>query len=181
MDLFFACGHLQVHIDHYDDVTSYLQKNILLRNTGRGGFSDISSQSGSGMRVRLSSRGAAFDDLDNDGDMDCVILNSRAQPTLLRNDTDGSGHWLHIQLKGKETNRDGIGARVTLKAGPLKLVDEVHSGRSYQSHYGTRLHFGIGPIKTIDQIEVRWIGGSTDRYTNLQAAQIITLEEGEGR
>lgn len=179
-DLFIACGHLQDNVDHYDDVTSYHQRNVLLSNDGSGGFTDVSTLGGSGLQVKLSSRGAAFDDLDNDGDIDVVVLNSREAPTLLRNDSTSKGNWLQILLQGKETNRDGIGARVTVTAGDLALIDEVHSGRGYQSHYGTRLHFGLGDRTLVDRVEVRWIGGETDVFTAMKANQLITLVEGQG-
>jgi hypothetical protein len=177
-DLFIACGHLQDNVDKYDDVTSYLQRNILLSNTGRGTFTDVSQTSGSGMKVKLSSRGAGFDDLDNDGDVDVVVLNSRAGPTLLRNDSPKAGHWLQVQLKSRKTNRNGVGAHVIVQAGDLKLLGEVHSGRGYQSHYGDRLYFGLGKHQQIGRIEVLWIGGGRDVFKNIPANQLITLSEG---
>jgi len=173
-DLFIACGHLQDNVDKYDDVTSYLQRNILLSNTGRGTFTDVSRTGGSGMEVKLSSRGACFDDLDNDGDVDVVVLNSRAGPTLLCNDSPRAG-----QLQGQKTNRKGVGAHVIVQAGDLKLIDEVHSGRGYQSHYGDRLYFGLGKRRQIDRIEISWIGGGRDVFKNIPANQLITLSEGE--
>jgi enediyne biosynthesis protein E4 len=177
-DIFIACGHLQDNVDEYDDVSSYHQSNLLLANTGAGRFVDVSQDSGSGLRIKRSSRGAGFDDLDNDGDVDVVVLNSRAEPTLLRNDSPRKGRWLQIQLRGTKTNRDGVGAHVMVTAGDLTLIDEVHSGRGYQSHYGTRLHFGLGPAKQAARIEVHWIGGGTDVFQNVPTNQLITLVEG---
>jgi hypothetical protein len=176
-DIFIACGHLQDNVDQYDDVTSYHQTNILLANNGRGQFTNVSAQSGPGLRVKRSSRGAGFDDLDNDGDVDVVILNARAEPTLLCNDSPAPGHWLQIHLRGTKTNHDGVGARVIVKAGDLTLSDEVHSGRGYQSHYGTRLHFGLSQAKRVDQIEVRWIGGESDIFERVPTDQLITFVE----
>ncbi|MHC4744740.1 MAG: CRTAC1 family protein [Planctomycetota bacterium] len=180
-DIFVACGHLQPNIEQYDGSSTYLQTNILLMNTGDGKFTDVSESSGPGMKVKLSSRGAGFDDMDNDGDIDVVILNSRAEPTILRNDSPSQGHWLQIRLKATKTNSGGIGANVKLVAGDLTLIDEVHSGRSYQSHYGTRLHFGLGDRDKVDRIEVRWIGGDLDVFENIPANRLITLTEGEGK
>lgn len=177
-DIFIACGHLQDEIDRYDSTSPYLAQNILHMNTGEGRFVDVSDTSGDGLKVRLSSRGAAFDDLDNDGDIDAVILNSRSYPTILRNDSPLTHHWIQIRLQGTKTNRDGVGANVKVTAGDLTLVDEVHSGRSYQSHYGTRLHFGLGTHKKIDRIEVRWIGGGVDVFDDVAVDQFLTLEEG---
>jgi len=178
-DLFIACGHLQDNIDQYDDVTSYLQRNILLSNTGQGRFADVSRTSGSGLDVKLSSRGAVFDDLDNDGDVDVVILNSRAGPTLLRNDSPSKGHWLQVRLQGRKSNRSGVGVRVIVQAGDLSLIDEVHSGRGYQGHYGERLHFGLGQHKRVQRLELVWIGGGRDAFTDIPADQLITLVEGQ--
>ena len=177
-DIFVACGQLQDNVDQYDDVSSYHQYNILLANAGQGKFVDVSRESGNGLRVKRSSRGAGFDDLDNDGDVDVVILNSRAGPTLLRNDSPAPGRWLQVRLRGTKTNRDGVGAHVIVKAGDLTLIDEVHSGRGYQSHYGTRLYFGLGQAQEVDRIEVRWIGGGTDVFEHVPANRLVTLVEG---
>ena len=179
-DLFIACGHLQDNVEKFDDTTTYAIQNILLMNTGDGKFIDVSSQSGDGMKIKLSSRGAGFDDLDNDGDVDAVILNSRQEPTILRNDSPSKGHWLQVCLRGVKTNRDGIGARVKVIAGDLTLIDEVHGGRGYQSHYGMRLHFGLGKHNKVDRVEVHWIGGQVDVFENIAVDRIVTLIEGEG-
>ena len=177
-DIFVACGHLQDTIEFYDSTETNFQENVLLTNTGKGKFTNVSKDSGDGMKVKLSSRGAAFDDLDNDGDVDVVILNSRREPTVLRNDSRNSNHWLEVVLRGVKTNRDGVGARVKVVAGDLVQVDEVHSGRSYQGHYGMRLHFGLGKRDHIDRVEVRWIGGGSDVFENIAVDKLITLTEG---
>jgi hypothetical protein len=148
-------------------------------NTGDGKFIDVSDKSGDGMKVKLRSRAAGFDDLDNDGDVDTVILNSRGEPTILRNDSPSRGHWLQVRLRGDKTNRDGIGARVKVVSGDLTLIDEVHSGRGYQSHYGMRLHFGLGNRSKIDRVEVRWIGGEAEVFRNIEIDRLITLTEGD--
>lgn len=177
-DLFVCCGHLQDNAEKCEDGSAYHVRNLVYRNTGNGKFVDVSAQAGDGLQVKLSSRGAAFDDLDNDGDVDVVILNSRREPTLLRNESSPAGNWLQVRLAGKKTNSFGVGARVTLKAGAQVLVDEVHSGRSYQSHYGMRLHFGLGSSKQVDRIEVRWIGGTADVFTDIPVNRCVTLTEG---
>ncbi|MBN1805199.1 MAG: CRTAC1 family protein [Sedimentisphaerales bacterium] len=177
-DIFVACGHLQDNVESYNDTTTYFAQNILLMNTGNGKFIDISNYSGDGMKIKLSSRGAGFDDLDNDGDVDVVILNSRREPTILRNDSPSEGHWLQARLRGVKTNRDGVGAHVKVVSGDLMLLDEVHSGRGYQSHYGSRLHFGLGNRKRIDRIEVSWIGGGIDVFKNVAVDKLVTLTEG---
>jgi len=180
-DIFIAAGHLQDNVELWDDTARYMVPNILLMNTGDGKFVDISDQAGSGMKVVLSSRGAGFDDLDNDGDVDVAILNSRREPTILRNDSPSKGHWLGISLQGVKTNRDGVGAHVKVVAGDLSLIDEVHSGRAYQSHFGMRLHFGLGTQKKMDRIEVGWIGGGVDVFENMDVDQFVTLTEGSSK
>ncbi len=176
-DLFVACGHLQDNIERYDTTSTYHARNIVLRNTGDGHFVNVSDQAGDGLQVCLSSRGAGFDDLDNDGDNDVVILNSRREPTLLRNDSPSGNHWLRVRLRGTKSNRDGVGARVEVTAGDLKLIDEVHSGRGYQSHYGTPLDFGLGRHSRVDRITIRWLGGGVQEWENVPAGRMVTIVE----
>ncbi len=176
-DLFIACGHLLDNVDLFDDRTSYRAQNILLRNDGQGAFVNVSNTSGDGMLPKFSSRGAAFDDLDNDGDIDAVILNSRERPTILRNDSETGNHWLQILLRGVRTNASGVGARVRVVSGKSTWIDEVHSGRSYQSHFGMRLHFGLGQHDRVDRIEVRWVGGGVDVLEDLPVDRLVTIVE----
>jgi enediyne biosynthesis protein E4 len=179
-DLFVACGHLQDNIEQYDDTSVYHARNLLLMNMGAEKFVDVSDRAGDGLKVALSSRGVGFDDLDNDGDLDVVVLNSRREPTVLRNDSPGDNHWVQICLQGTSTNRDGIGARVQVVAGNLVQVDEVHSGRGYQSDYGRCLHFGLGDHDHVDRVEVSWIGGGTDTIENVPADRRVMIAEGSG-
>ena len=88
---------------------------------------------------------------------------------------------MQIRLRGTKTNRDGVGARVKVVAGDLTQIDEVHSGRGYQSHYGTRLHFGLGKHRSVDRIEVRWIGGGVDVFENVAVDRLVTITEGSSR
>jgi len=111
---------------------------------------------------------------------DVVILNSRREPTILRNDSSRTNHWIQIQLRGTKSNRDGIGARVTVTAGDLTQIDEVHSGRSYQSDFGKRLQFGLGQHSMVDQIQVNWIGGGVDTIRNVGVDRLIHIVEGRG-
>ncbi|NQV34347.1 MAG: CRTAC1 family protein [Phycisphaeraceae bacterium] len=178
LDLFVACGHLHDNVALFDRTTSYHVPNILLENKGDEKFVNVTSQSGDGLQVKLSSRGAAFGDLDNDGDMDVVILNSRREPTLLRNDTSPKHHWLQLRLQGRQSSRDGIGAHVKVIAGDLKQFAEVHSGRGYQGHYGLRLHFGLASHPRIDRVEVQWLGGAVDVLENIPVDQRIEIVQG---
>jgi len=176
-DLFMACGHLQDNIASWDDTGRYEAPKLLLENDGRGKFADVSASAGDGLRTPYSSRGAAFDDLDGDGDIDVVVLNARREPTLLRNDTDTGHHWARIRLRGTRTNRDGVGARVLLSAGGRRLMDEVHSGRGYQSHFGSDLHFGLGSGARVDRLEVRWVGGGTNVWEGLAVDRTLVVRE----
>ncbi len=180
-DIFYACGHLIDNIELLDDTTSLAAPPVLLVNTGKGTFVDVFPGGGDGLRTKTVARGVAFDDLDNDGRIDVVILNSRRPPTILRNESDTGNHWIQIRLRGVKTNRDGVGARVTVTAGDLTQIDEVHSGRGYQSHYGLRLHFGLGKRDRVDRIRVRWIGGGVDVVENVPADQQIIITEGSNR
>jgi hypothetical protein len=180
-DLFLACGHTDDNIELRDKHASYPERNVLLMNTGQGKFVNVSDRSGDGLDVKRASRGAAFDDLDNDGRVDAVILNSRGEPTVLRNESPGGHHWLQVQLVGVDSNRDGVGARVTVQAEDLTWVDEVHSGRGYQSHYGACLHFGLGSRLRVDRIEVRWIGGGRDVVEGVAGDRRLTIVEASAR
>ncbi|MCH5373464.1 MAG: CRTAC1 family protein, partial [Planctomycetes bacterium] len=178
LDLFIANGHTEDNIDLWDDRAMYRATNLLLVNDGHGHFVNGSETAGSGLRPAMASRGAAFDDLDNDGDVDAIILNSRNRPTVARNDSNNNHHWLEIGLHGVTSNRGGVGAQVSVIAGDVKRVTEVHSGRSYQSYYGGRLHIGLGPRTHVDRVEVRWIGGGRDTITDLAADQRIAIRQG---
>lgn len=179
-DLFIGCGHFDENIALRDDTTGYMVRPVLLRNVG-GKFVEITESAGDGLTRALVARGAAFDDLDNDGRVDVVVLNSRRQPAVLRNDSPAAHHWIQIQLCGTKANRDGVGSRVKLVAGGRVDIDEVHSGRSYQSHFGSRLHFGLAGQTVIDRIEVHWLGGSGEAFDHVVADQVVTLIEGHGR
>ena len=109
------------------------------------------------------------------------IAAKEGEPTILRNDTKNKNHWLQIRLVGTKANRDGVGAKVKVVAGDLVRVDEVHSGRGYQGHFGMRLHFGLGQHKKADRVEVSWIGGGLDVFENIIADQLITLIEGSSK
>ncbi|GAB4139263.1 MAG: hypothetical protein Kow0040_27180 [Thermogutta sp.] len=178
-DVFIACGHLDDNVELRDRTTSYWAKNILLKNLGNGKFEDVSERSGPGLQVRLSSRGAVAGDLDNDGDLDIVVLNSRMPATVLRNDTPSRNHWLQVLLEGRTANRSAIGASVDITAGDLRTRDEVRSGRGYQSDWGRRLHFGLGSRSMVDRVEVRWPSGNRDVLENVPADRLIYIVEGQ--
>ncbi len=177
-DIFIACGHTDDNVDFRDDSTSYRVANILLMNKGEGQFVNVAGLCGDGLAVVESSRGAGFDDLDNDGDIDAIVLNAQAQPTILRNESPVDNHWLDLRLRGVKSNRDAVGARVTVVAGDLTQVAEVHGGRGYQGYHGSRLHFGLGGRDRVDRVEVRWLNSGVESFEEIEVDRIVTLAEG---
>jgi len=178
-DLFVVSGHIDDNVELYEDGSAYLCRNVVLRNMGNGRFINVTDQCGPALKQKHSGRGVAFEDLDNDGRIDVVILNSNDKPTILRNETVTGNHWIQIRLRGVKTNRDGVGARVYVVAGELKQMDEVHSGRGYQSHWGTRLHFGLAKNQRVERIEVHWPrSGIVDILEDVPADQLLTITEG---
>jgi len=129
--------------------------------------------------LRRSGRGVAFGDLDNDGQLDILINNQNDPPTLLHNESDSPGHWFAIRTVGTKSNRDGIGARVTIVAGGRRQIQEVRSGGSYLSQNDLRVHFGLGSAAKIDRIEIRWPSGAMDKIENASADRFLTVEEGQ--
>ncbi|MCA9128827.1 MAG: CRTAC1 family protein [Planctomycetales bacterium] len=179
-DIFIACGHFMDNIQYIDDRTTMMVQNYLLQNDGRGRFQDVSPMAGSGMQIIKSSRGAAIDDLDNDGRPDAVILNFNDQLSALQNRSADSNHWLGIRLVGVTSNRDGAGARVTLLCNGVRQVAEVYNGRGYQSHYGTQLFFGLGAdLPDSMTVEVAWPGGKSQAYTITSIDQTVLLIQTE--
>jgi enediyne biosynthesis protein E4 len=180
-DIFIANGHVYPELESHNHPESpYRQQNLLYHNSGTGTFQDVTSIAGAGLALRRSGRGVAFGDWDNDGRLDIVINNQNDPPTVLRNDDAGKNHWISIRTVGTVSNRDGIGARVVLRAGERTQLDEVRSGGSYLSQSDLRLHFGLGQAKTIEQLEVHWPSGTVDRLSNLPADQFLTVQEGVG-
>jgi hypothetical protein len=136
---------------------------------------------GPGISEQYSSRGAAFGDYNNNGDMDVLILNLNDPPSLLRNEGGNQQNWIKIKLVGTKCNRTAIGARVRVMTGKHVQMDEVHSGDSVMSQSDLRLHFGLGKVETVDTIEVKWpTTQKIERFTQVKANQIITIREGEG-
>ncbi|MFN0169306.1 MAG: CRTAC1 family protein [Bryobacteraceae bacterium] len=179
-DLFCVTGHVYPGIDKHNPDYPYKGPRLLFRNTGKGTFVNTTSLGGPGLNTPHSSRGAAFGDYDNDGDMDVAIMNMNEPPSLLRNDSGPAGHWIKIKLIGSVSNRTAIGARVTLRAGSRVQAQEVHSQTSYYSVNDLRLHFGLGAAAMADSVEVRWPSGKSERLERLPAGHCVTIREGEG-
>lgn len=178
-DLFLANGHIHDNLDEFNDNSSFKVKNLVYANTGRGKFVDVSSKAGTAMLVEESSRGMAADDLDGDGRIDFVIQNIRNSPTIIHNEST-SGNYVQLRLIGMTSNRDAVGSQVIVRTATSKQILEVHSGRGYQSHYGSILHFGIGDETEIQEIEVSWIGNGVAKYQNIPINQTVTIVQGVG-
>jgi len=179
LDLFQANGHIYPEVDRHGLGTRYLQRKQLFQNLGKR-FRDLTDEVGGALLLEKSSRGTAFGDYDNDGDVDMLVVNLDDRPTLLRNDTTGGGHWITIALAGTKSNRDAIGARVRVTAGGRTQISEVRSGGSYLSQNDRRAHFGLGPATRVDQIEIRWPGGAVETATGLAADRFYVAREGQG-
>src|SRR5438034_1434786 len=174
VDLFVANGHV------YPQLQNYRERKLLHHNNRDGTFTEVAAQVGSPLMEDRVSRGVAFGDIDNDGDIDLVINDLDGAPQLLRNDGGNANNSVLIKTVGVKSNRDGIGARVKVVSGDLTQIDEVRSGASYISQNDLRLHFGLENRTKIDLIEVRWPSGVIDRIPNLSANKILTIREGKG-
>jgi hypothetical protein len=180
-DLMQINGHVYPEVDSHNTGQTFKNPRIVYKNLGNGQFKDVSATMGPGISERFSSRGAAFGDYDNDGDIDVLILNLNDLPSLLRNDGGNAQNWIKIKLIGTLCNRTAIGARVRVVTGKHAQIDEVHSASSVMSQSDLRLHFGLGQAKTADLIEVKWpTTQKVERFTNVTANQILTIREGSG-
>jgi hypothetical protein len=179
-DLILANGHVYPEVDKYHLGSNFQEPRVLYHNNGNGTFTDISASSGPGITTPASARGLAVGDLWNDGRMSVVVSNMSARPSLLVNEVRTSNHWIAIKTEGTKSNRDGIGARITVKVGKRTLLDEVRSGSSYDSNNDMRVHFGLGSATKIDGLEIRWLSGRVERFENLAVDTIHTLKEGSG-
>jgi hypothetical protein len=179
-DLILVNGHVYPEVDSQHLGSSYKEPRILYHNNGNGTFSDISASAGSGITSAASSRGLAVGDLWNDGRMSALISNMNSSPSLLVNQMRTPNHWIAIHAVGTKSNRDGIGARILVKAGSRILVDEVRSGSSYDSNNDMRVHFGLGALAKIEWVEIHWPSGLVERFAGLPVDTIHTLKEGSG-
>ncbi len=178
LDLFIANGHVYPNVDQ-TGTSTYRQRNQLLRNVGRGQYKVITKDVGGPLLLEHSSRGAAFGDVDNDGDLDILISTLDDQPVLLRNDSSG-GHWITLRLEGSRSNRSAVGAKVVIRTGTRRQTAEVRSGGSYISHNDLRVHFGLGTVATVDQVTIRWPNGTVETVGPLHADRFYAVREGDG-
>jgi enediyne biosynthesis protein E4 len=179
MDVFYVTGNVYPEIEAKLPQYSHRSPRIVFRNTGGGRFVDVTAASGPGVTTPQSSRGAAFGDIDQDGDVDALVMNMNAPPSLLRNESRSGHHWLVVRLEGTRSNRQGIGATVLVTSGGRTQARAVLSQTSYYSVDDLRPSFGLGNAAVADRIEVRWPSGRVDVMTGVAADRVVTIRERE--
>ncbi len=178
-DLFFATGMVYPDVETKVSGSPYKTPRVLFRNLGGGKFEELLDQAGPAIAELHSSRGVAFGDFDNDGDIDILIMNMNEPPSLLRNDVSGNHHWLKVLLIGSTSNRSAIGAQVIAAYGGRKQAQAVLAQSSYLSANDRRLHYGLGEASSAD-LEVRWPNGQTEKIEKVAADQLVVIQEGKG-
>ena len=178
-DLFMVSGSVYPEVE--SKLPQYANKNprSVFRNLGNGTFEELVQQAGPGVAEAHCSRGCAFGDFDNDGDVDILIVNLNEPPSLLRNDLKGNQNWLKVKLEGVKSNRSAIGARVLVRYGGKVQAQAVVSQSSFYSSNDPRLHFGLGASKIAD-VDVHWPNGLAEQFPGIKANQWLKLREGSG-
>lgn len=178
-DIFWVTGSIYPEVEKKLPNLPYKTPRVVFRNLGKGQFEELMGEAGPGISARHSSRGCAFGDFDNDGDVDVLIVNQNERPSLLRNDVTGGHHWIKIKLIGVRSNRSAIGGRITAHYDGKVQAQEVLSQSSYLSVNDSRLHFGLGPATAVD-LEIRWPLGQIEKLNQVAANQLIYVTEGSG-
>lgn len=178
LDLFVVNGHIWPEVDQVASGTSYAQSNQLFLDAGDGTFQDASDRAG--LTEKHLGRGAAFGDVDDDGDIDVVVSNMHERPSFLVNQTTSEGNWLEILLVGRSSNRDGVGARVTVTSGGRERRQTAKAGGGYLSSHDPRLHFGLGASTVAEEVTVSWSSGSQDVLDHLPANRTYVVVEDRG-
>ncbi len=181
LDIFLVNGHVYPEVEKLTTEAGYPQRKVLYQNQRNGSFKDITEKVGGPLIEPTASRGCAFGDFDNDGDVDVVINTVNDLPVLLRADSTTNNNWVSIKLIGVKSNRTAAGARIKVIAGARTQVDEVRSGGSYYSQNDMRVHFGLGKAAKVKTIEVRWPSGAIDTLNEVAAGQVVLIKEGEGQ
>jgi hypothetical protein len=181
-DIVIATGNVYPEVEKVFKEYPHRSQRLIYRNLGNGRFKDVTAESGSVMIEPYSSRGCAFGDYDNDGDVDVLVMNMNDRPLLMRNEyTSGSkrgeNNWIKVKLEGVKSNRNAIGALVTVWAGSRKQAQEVNSQSSYYSFNDARLHFGLGSASRADRIEVRWPSGEVESAVDVSGNQVVLIKE----
>jgi hypothetical protein len=178
-ELFMVTGSVYPEVESKLPQYPYKTPRVIFRNLGKDIFEEIIDQAGPGVAAVHSSRGCAFGDFDNDGDVDILIVNLNEPPSLLRNDVKGDHRWLKIKLVGTKSNRSAIGARVLVRYGGKAQAQAVMSQSSFYSSNDPRLHFGLGGEKTAD-LEIHWPSGLRQELRAVASNQLVTVKEGVG-
>jgi enediyne biosynthesis protein E4 len=176
-DLVYVTGNVYPEVEARLPEYPYKGPVVVFRNVDGARFADATTTSGAGVIQPRSSRGAAFGDFDNDGDVDLLVMNMNEPPALLRNDYAGSNGWLMVQLEGRASNRSAIGTTVRVTVAGRTQAQAVLSQSSYYSHNDLRLHFGLGPNRTVERIEVRWPSGAVTLREHVSAGQLVRIRE----
>jgi hypothetical protein len=181
-DLLIINGHVYPQVDENPNWgMSYGQRPLLFHNLRNGKFELVPAVEGSGLATLAVGRGAAFGDLFNDGKIDVVVNNLDGPPLLLRNVSLDHHHWVELKLIGNgKTPRDAVGTTVYLTAAGVRQREDVLSGGSYLSSSDMRVHFGLGDITAVDEVEIRWAGGRTEKVKLPGVDRIYSIEEGKG-
>jgi hypothetical protein len=182
LDLILSNGNPDDLIQIYHQDVSYQEPLLLFHNTGKT-LENVSEQSGPVFAKKVSARGLALGDFNNDGAVDVLVSLNDGAPLLLRNNAGTQNHWLGLKLKGKKANPDAIGARITYQAGDLKRSRMVVGGGSFLSAQDPRVVLGLGHRTKIDWVEVQWPAPSqlVDRFQELPIDRYISIFEGEGK
>jgi hypothetical protein len=180
-DILAVNGHVADDINTVEPKVTYAEPLHLFRNLGKKRFEEVTSKTGQALDVPIVGRGGAYADIDNDGDLDLLITTSNGPARLLRNDGGNQNNFLRVKLVGTTSNHDGIGAKVTLTLGRnAKLSGMVKSGSSYCSQSELPLTFGLAKSEKATKVEIKWPSGKTDAIADINANQIVTIEEGKG-
>ena len=175
-DLMYVTGHVYPEVERVLPDYPHKGPRVVFRNAGGGRFEDVTAASGPGATTPHSSRGAAFGDYDNDGDVDVLVMNMNERPSLLRNDYKGPNKWLSVKLEGRGSNRSALGAAVTIVQAQ-RQVRAVLSQSSYYSHDDLRLHFGVGDAAIVPRVEIVWPDGRRQVLTDVRSSQFLTVTE----
>jgi enediyne biosynthesis protein E4 len=178
-DLFLVTGSVYPEVERQLPAYPFKTPRLVFRNLGEGRFEELIEEAGEAVASTHASRGCAFGDFDNDGDVDVVVINLNEPPSLLRNDVSGQGHWLKVLLEGTKSNRSAIGARVIAQYGGRSHAQEVTAQSSFYSANDRRLHFGLGAAASAD-LTVRWPNGSIEKIGAVPADQLVVIREGAG-
>jgi hypothetical protein len=179
LDLFVLNGHPFEPISKVFPDVSYAEPPFLFENTGKT-FREVAAEHGAALKRAYLGRGLAIGDYDNDGDADLLLMNAGQPPVLLRNDGGSRNQWLGVRLVGTKSNRDGVGAKVTVSAGGTRRSKYLLGGTSYCAASDMRLLFGLAAAQKVDELEVKWPSGQTSMLRNVGINQYITVQEGAG-